>query len=111
MAAHDFNFADSDAEMFGHEPADGNVGLVVDRGGYDADHETARSMPAHLIPASPRDHSHFKTLVVNAHEPQPYGVADDDDRGQHLTALGHNHRLRRNTTARAMLSTAITARE
>ena len=47
MAAHDVNLADSDAEMFGHEPADGNVGPVVDRGGDDADDETAGSMPAH----------------------------------------------------------------
>jgi hypothetical protein len=72
MAAHDVNLADSDAEMFGHEPADGNVGPVVDRGGDDADDETAGSMPAHLVPAGPGDHSHLETLVVTAHEPQPY---------------------------------------
>jgi hypothetical protein len=69
MAAHDFHRADSDTEMFGHEPADGNVGLVVDWGGYDADDESAGSMPAHLVVPSPGDHSYLKTLVVHAHEP------------------------------------------
>lgn len=72
MAAHDRHRADSNAEMFGHEAADGDVGLVVDRRGYDADHETAGSMPAHLVAASPGNHSHLETLLVNAHDPQPY---------------------------------------
>ncbi len=72
MAAHDVNLADADAEVVGHELADGNIGLVVDWGGYDADDETAGSMLAHLVPASPGDHSHLETLVVTAHEPQPY---------------------------------------
>jgi len=80
MAAHDCNRADSDAEMFGHDPADGNVGLVVDWGGDDADHETARSMPAHLVAASPGNHSHLETFVVNAHEPQPYVVSQAAER-------------------------------
>ena len=31
-------------------------------------------MPADLVPASPGDHSHLETLVVYAHEPQPYVV-------------------------------------
>jgi len=61
--------------MVGHDPAHGGVGLVIDWGGYDADDETAGSMPAHLVPASPGDHSHLETLVVYAHEPQPYVVS------------------------------------
>ena len=72
MAAHDVNLADADAEMVGHEFADGNVGLVIDWGGHDADYETARSIPVHLVAASPRDHSYLETLVVYAHELRPY---------------------------------------
>ena len=66
--------------MFGHEAADGNVGLVVDRRGYDADHGTAGSIPAHLVAASPGNHSHLETFVVNAHEPQPYVVSQAAER-------------------------------
>ena len=72
MAAHDVNFADAHAEMVGHELADGIVGLVVNRGGYNADDEAARSIPAHLVPASAGDHSYFETFVVDAHGPRPY---------------------------------------
>jgi hypothetical protein len=72
MAAHDGNLAEADAEMVGHELADGSIGLVIDWGGYDADYETARSIPAHLVAASPRDHSYLETLVVHAHELGPY---------------------------------------
>jgi hypothetical protein len=71
-AAHDVDLADADAEMVGHELADGSIGLVVDWGGYDADDETARSIRAHLVPSSPGDHSDLETLVVCAHEPRPY---------------------------------------
>ena len=73
MAAHDVNFADAHAEMVGHELADGNIGLVVDWSGYDADDETASSIPAHLVAASAGDHSYLETLVVYAHEPRSYG--------------------------------------
>src|SRR5688572_4640795 len=73
MAAHDVNFADAHAEMVGHELADGNVGLVVDWSGYDADDETASSIPAHVVAASAGDHSYLETLVVYAHEPRSYG--------------------------------------
>jgi deoxyinosine 3'endonuclease (endonuclease V) len=72
MAAHDVNLADAHAEMVRHELADGNIGLVVDWGGYDADYETARSIPADLVPASPGDHSYLETLVVCPHETPPY---------------------------------------
>jgi hypothetical protein len=72
MAAHDVNLADAETEMVGHELADGKIGLVVDWGGYDADYESARSIPAHFVPASPGDHSDLETLVVYAHEPGPY---------------------------------------
>ena len=67
MATHDANLADADAEMVGYEFADGNIGLVGDWGGYDADYETARSIPAHLVAASPGDHSYLETLIVYTH--------------------------------------------
>ena len=63
--------------MVGHELADGNIGLVVDWGGNDADHETARSIPAHLVPASPGDHSYLGRLssTPTSHDPTyPVGI-------------------------------------
>ena len=37
-------------------------------------------MPAHLVAASPGNHSHLETLLVNAHDPQPYVVSQAAER-------------------------------
>jgi hypothetical protein len=98
MAAHDVNLADADAEMVCHELADGNIGLVVDWGGDDADHETASSIPAHVVSASARDHSYLETLVLYAHEPDPmYPLASQASAGRQRSpasgqASGRRHR-------------------
>jgi hypothetical protein len=68
VAARDLDPADTDTEMVGDELADGDIGLVVDRCGHDADHQAARPV-AHFVSASPRDHSNLEMLVVTTHEP------------------------------------------
>ena len=57
--------------MVGHDLADGNIGLVADWGCNHADHETARSILAHLVPSSPGDRSYLgrSSSTPTSHDP------------------------------------------
>ena len=63
MAAHEVNLADAHVEMIGDQPADDSMAWPSTPGGYDADHATAGTIPAHLVPASPQDHSRRTSTI------------------------------------------------